>query len=143
MFFESAVHSVTEVESNTELTTYSNEYYGISFDYPISWNNRIEISYGSWASNSEATIDIHYLNHLKEIEQYIFSIIIYDGVLEESYWENSEEIYITNDGNKTYTLAIAGEANEEMHNPLNQEDLDFAHNMILELDFVIDSFRFE
>jgi len=85
----------------------------------------------------------HSINRSKEMDQYVFSIIIYDEVLEESYWENSNEIYITNDGNKTYTLVIAGEANEEMHNPFNQEDLDFVQNRILELDFVIDSFRFE
>ncbi|WP_255551540.1 DUF2628 domain-containing protein [Sporosarcina sp. E16_8] len=140
---ESVVYSYTEGESNVELTTYTSEDYGISFDYPISWNNFIEISHGTWESNSEATIDVSYLNHSKEIEQYVFSIIMYGEVLEEGYWENSDEIYITNDGEKTYTMAIADEANEEMHDPLNQEDLDFVSTMILELDFVVDSFRFE
>lgn len=141
--FESVVHSFTEVESNAELTTYTDQDYGISFDYPVIWNDSVEISYGTWENDSEETIDFYYLNHSKEIEQYVFSIIIYDEVLEESYWENSDEIYLTNDSNKTYTLAIAGEANEEMHDPLNQEDVDIVSNMIRELEFVVDSFRLE
>ena len=59
---------------NFETATYENEYYGFSLDYPSSWANRIEISYGSWASDAEATIDFVYVNPSKEIEQYVFSV---------------------------------------------------------------------
>ena len=68
---------------SSETATYENEYYGFSLDYPSSWANRIEISYGSWASDAEATVDFAYVNPSKEIEQYVFSLLIHDEIVDE------------------------------------------------------------
>ena len=128
---------------NSDRATYENEYYGFTLDYPSSWANRIEISYGSWASDAEATIDFAYVNPSKEIEQYVFSVLIHDEIIDKSYWENSNGRYITNDGNKTYSLAIAGEPNTDLLNPKNQEDLEFVQGMMEELDVIVDTFTFD
>ena len=139
---ELAIQSFTGSTSST-LTTYTNEDYGVSFDYPSSWNNSVEISYGSWMSNSEATIDFVYQNTSKEIEQNVFSVIVYDEILEDSHWENGNERYITNDGDKTFTLLISGEVNEDFLDSKNIENLKFVQDMIEELDTVVGTFRLE
>ncbi|MBO0602519.1 DUF2628 domain-containing protein [Sporosarcina sp. E16_3] len=128
---------------NFEKATYVNEEYGFSLDYPSSWTNWLEISYGRWALDAEATIDFVYVNPSKKIEQYVFSILIHDEIFDDSYWENSNGRYITNDGNKTYSLAIASEPNAELLNSENQADLEFVRGMIEELDIIEDTFKFD
>jgi len=130
---------VKETKSETG-NTYKNEDFGFSFTFPGNMLDKVRISYGAWSVDSEESIDFTYLS--EQVEQYLFSIVVYNGAIEEQNWENPMQMYIGNNGTKTFSLATAGDPSESLLSPENEEHLKNAQDILQNVDVIINSFQF-
>lgn len=147
---ESKAEDTQEQESNSAAQedgiqqdgTYINHQYGFSIDIPEHWMEHLVIESGYWAAEADHSIDFFYVAD-EDVIQLLFSIVVYDQVIEESQWDNPIWSYIGIHNGKTYASAIAGEPSETILEEKNKEHFEAVKIMINEemLD-VLDTFQF-
>lgn len=120
---------------------YENKKLGFKFEYPESWIGHLEISDSKEGFYSSEEIDFTYVNAGKGIEQFVFSVVVYDGVMTDNEWTMQQ--YLADDGEKTYVLVLAGEPTEALLKEENEEDLLFVQNMLEEVEMIMDTFTLE
>ena len=122
--------------------TYINHQYGFSINIPEHWMEHLVIETGYWAEETDYSVDFYYVAY-PNVKESLFSIVIYDQVIEESQWDNPIWSYIGTNNGKTYASAIPGEPSETILEEKNKEHFETVKIMINEeLLGVLDTFQF-
>ena len=140
-FQEQESNSVVQEDGTIRDGKYFNTQLGFSFDIPEHWMEYIVIKSGYWEEEALHSIDFYYIAN-DDVEQLLFSILVYNHIIDESQWENPVWNYIGTSNGKTYVHVIAGEPSETILEERNIEHFEFVQKLINEelLD-VLDTFN--
>lgn len=89
------------------------------------------IGSGKWKEEADHSIDFYYVAE-GDVNEFLFSILVYDHVIEESQWQDPVWMYIDTANGKTYACAITGEPSETILEEKNKAHFEFVQKLINE-----------
>ncbi|MBD7984924.1 hypothetical protein H9649_10035 [Sporosarcina sp. Sa2YVA2] len=144
---ESDEEGVGEGEAATEAGnvegTYSNAKFGFSFEMPADMLSKLTVKESDWDKEAAGTIEFLYAEPSRDIEQSLFSIIIFENDGDAEGWKH--EVYKKVGSNDKFIFAytMSGDPSEEMLEPENEDLLKDAQAIVKTSQQAMDSFTAE
>lgn len=128
---QSEPDSAVQEDGIIEDGKYINTQLGFSLNIPEHWMEHLVIGSGKWKEEVDHSIDFYYVAE-GDVNEFLFSILVYDHVIEESQWQDPVWMYIGTANGKTYACAITGEPSETILEEKNKAHFEFVQKLINE-----------
>lgn len=122
-----------------ETILYENEEYHFTLEIPLWWGGIYRVEDGLWIDEESKSVVFNFDNG--DISSNIFTIIVFDGTIEEEDWEDPFLTYIMKDGENTFAYLPSMEATEELLEEGNEEELKLVSEMVEEVSRVMETFN--
>ena len=130
-----------EVETLAD-TTYVNEEFNFTIEFPEDWLNHVEIDRNNFSPEQEGAVNFTYAPS-DEIKQLVFAIIIIPESLEKEYEEHPFWVTIGTHNGFAFGYITPGEPIEELLEPENRDKLEYVQHMLYtDLPEIIETFLF-
>ncbi|UTR10440.1 hypothetical protein MM300_21650 [Evansella sp. LMS18] len=129
-------------ESLSDSNLYTNSQFGFTMELPETWQNIIRIDTNVFSPDQEGAVNFYY-EPSAEINQLVFSVIIYTDEKGKEQEDNPFWMPIGTNNGYTFGYIIPGEPTEELLAPENSEKLELVQHMIYnDLPEIISTFKF-
>ncbi|QTD40961.1 hypothetical protein [Sporosarcina sp. Te-1] len=125
---EQPKESSPAVETAPQEGIYSNTNYQFSFSMPQTMLDRMDVNTGSWDHDAVATIDFSLNEPTRNIEQGLFSIVVFENTGAE--WDHPVYKYVGENEKYVFAYTMAGDPIEAMLLPENADLLEEAQSII-------------
>ncbi|MBB4823385.1 hypothetical protein HNO89_000605 [Sporosarcina luteola] len=126
-------------ETSPQEGIYSNTNYQFSFSMPQSMLDRMDVKTGSWDSDAVATVDFSLNEPSRNIEQGLFSIVVFENTGAE--WDHPVYKYVGENDKYIFAYTMAGDPIEAMLLPENADLLEEAQSIIQESQEAMETFE--
>lgn len=129
-------------DSLSDSNLYTNSQFGFTMELPETWQDIIRIDTNAFSPDQEGAVNFYY-EPSAEINQLVFSVIIYTEEKGKEQEDNPFWMPIATNNGYTFGYIIPGEPTEELLAPENSEKLELVQHMIYtDLPKIISTFKF-